>query len=64
MNLKFAKKNMMQPCKTLFIKTLKIWKMYKGIRKNKRENLYDITLQKFIYKNTEDLENIQRNKKK
>jgi hypothetical protein len=38
--------------------------MYKGIRKNKRENLYDITLQKFIYKNTEDLENIQRNKKK
>jgi len=26
---------MMQPCKTLFIKTSKIWKMYKGIRKRK-----------------------------
>jgi len=26
---------MMQPCKTLFIKTPKIWKMYKKIRKRK-----------------------------
>jgi hypothetical protein len=29
----------LQPCKTLFFKTPKLWKIYKGIRKKKMENL-------------------------
>ncbi len=33
---------MMQPCKTLFINTPKIWKLYKGIRK--KENVQDVKL--------------------
>jgi len=36
--------NMMQPHKTIFIKTPYIWKMYKGIRKRKGENSQDMEL--------------------
>jgi hypothetical protein len=34
----------MQPCITLYINTLKIWKMYNKKRKTKKENLKDIKL--------------------
>jgi hypothetical protein len=36
--------HMMQPCKTLSINTPQIWKMYKGIRRRRRENLQDVKL--------------------
>jgi len=35
---------LMKPCKTLFINTPSIWKMYKWIRKRKKENLQDVKL--------------------
>jgi hypothetical protein len=43
---------LLQPCKTLFINKPQIWKMYKGIRKKKRENLQDINVKKLSVSTT------------